>query len=104
MPDMVYRRPDSVRKQCARRVTRRPVNVDRAARFFFLATSVRTVGQIELVRFVAFFHPVANLADLHRTLENFSPDDFRRIFVVVHLPDSDLYAAEPADHVAFALP
>jgi hypothetical protein len=44
-------------------------------------------------RYVVQVKSQAGLADLQATIANFSPEDFRRIFFVVHSPDDDLSGA-----------
>ncbi len=47
----------------------------------------------------------AGLADLQATIANFSPDDFRRVFFVVHSPDDDLVrATDIPSHVEIVSP
>jgi hypothetical protein len=43
-------------------------------------------------RYVVQVKSRAGLADLEATIENFSPNDFRRVFFVVHSPQNDLPA------------
>ena len=47
----------------------------------------------------------ASLRDLNHTLGQFSPDDYRRVFFVVHSPSADLVAAEDLpEHVELVPP
>lgn len=56
-------------------------------------------------RYVVQVKSRAGLADLHATIANFSPDDFRRVFFVVHSPDDDLVCAtDIPDHVEIVSP
>ena len=44
-------------------------------------------------RYVVQVKSQATLADLSDTMKNFSPDDFRKVFFVVHSPSTDLATA-----------
>jgi Restriction endonuclease len=55
-------------------------------------------------RYVVQVKSRARLADLKETIANFSPESFRRIFFVVHSPDTDLIEAAKPDHVEIVLP
>jgi hypothetical protein len=47
----------------------------------------------------------AGLADLQATIASFSPEDFRRVFFVVHSPNCDLVSAtDVPDHVEIVSP
>ena len=56
-------------------------------------------------RYVVQVKSRAGLAELQTTLANFSADDFRRVFFVVHSPEADLAAAgDLPDHVEIVSP
>ncbi len=56
-------------------------------------------------RYVVQVKSRAALADLHATIASFSPEDFRRVFFVVHSPDDDLVGAtDIPDHVEIVSP
>ena len=56
-------------------------------------------------RYVVQVKSQASLADLRATVANFSPQDFRRVFFVVHSPDDDLVGARDIpDHVEIVSP
>lgn len=44
-------------------------------------------------RYVVQVKSKADLADLQHSIENFSPEDFERVFFVVHTPENDLNGA-----------
>jgi hypothetical protein len=47
----------------------------------------------------------AGIAELRATVASFSPEDFRRVFFVVHTPDKDLAAASDVpEHVEVVPP
>lgn len=55
-------------------------------------------------RYVVQVKSRAGLAELRETVANFSPEDFRRVFFVVHSPEGDLAAAEVPDFVEIVSP
>jgi hypothetical protein len=56
-------------------------------------------------RYVVQVKSQAGLADLQATVANFSPEDFRRIFFIVHSPDDDLLdATDIPKHVEIVSP
>lgn len=56
-------------------------------------------------RYVVQVKSRATLADLEATVSNFSPDDYRRVFFVVHSPAQDLTTAENLpEHVEIVSP
>jgi hypothetical protein len=56
-------------------------------------------------RYVVQIKSRAGLADLKATIKQFSPDDYRRIFFVVHSPEKDLAnATSVPDHVEIVSP
>ncbi len=56
-------------------------------------------------RYVVQVKSRAGLADLQATIANFSPEDFRRVFFVVHSPNDDLMGAtDIPDHVEIVSP
>lgn len=56
-------------------------------------------------RYVVQVKSRARLTDLESTIANFSPEDFRRVFFVVHSPANDLMsAADIPDYVEIVSP